>query len=131
MEPHNFWLFPVLVSDPQKMLSSLAEAGFDATQVQTMRPIDAPADRLELTPTRVADALAHMILVPCYPGIPEAELRRMAEALIRVEAETSKVSALKGTLQPAETAYNADRLAAAPHGGAEVPHADNVNAQSR
>ena len=46
-----------------------------------------------------------MVLVPCYPGIPEAELQRMAEVLIRVERETSLVSALKVTLQPADTVY--------------------------
>jgi dTDP-4-amino-4,6-dideoxygalactose transaminase len=107
--PHNYWLFPVLVTDTAKMLTALAEAGFDATQVQSMRPIDAPADRPELTPVRVTEALEHMILVPCYPGIPESELRRMADLLIRVEQESSTVSALKVTLQPADTIYGGDK----------------------
>ncbi len=100
VEPHNFWLFPVLVTDTAGALTALADAGFDATQVQSMRPIEAPPDRPELAPVRVTEALEHMILVPCYPGIPEAELRRLAEVLIRVEKETSNVSALKVTLQP-------------------------------
>jgi perosamine synthetase len=119
VEPHNYWLYPVLVTDPAKTLTALAEAGFDATQVQTMRPIDAPPDRPELTPTRVADALPHMILVPCYPGIPEAELRRMADVLIRVEGEAGKVSALKATLQPADTAYSREKKEA------ELPQGHN------
>jgi hypothetical protein len=112
IEPHNYWLFPVLVTDTAKMLLALADAGFDATQVQSMRPIEAPPERPELAPVRVADALEHMILVPCYPGMPESELKRMAEVLIRVERESSKVSALKVTLQPAETVYNGNSPAA-------------------
>jgi hypothetical protein len=47
-----------------------------------------------------------MVLVPCYPGIPESELRLMAEVLIRVEKETSLVQALKVTVQPADTMYS-------------------------
>ncbi len=105
VEPHNYWLFPVLATDPTKTLTALAEAGFDATQVQTMRPIEAPPDRPELTPLRVADSLPHMILVPCYPGIPEAELRRMADVLIHIEGEASSVSALKVTLQSVDTVH--------------------------
>jgi dTDP-4-amino-4,6-dideoxygalactose transaminase len=109
VEPHNYWLFPVLVTDAAKTLTALEAAGFDATQVQSMRPIEAPPDRPELAPVRVTEALEHMILVPCYPGMPEAELRRMAEVLIRVEKETSNVSALKVTLQPADTVYGGEK----------------------
>jgi dTDP-4-amino-4,6-dideoxygalactose transaminase len=119
IEPHNYWLFPVLVTDTAKMLTALADASFDATQVQSMRPIEAPTDRPELAPVRVTEALAHMILVPCYPGMPEAELKRMAEVLIRVERETSNASALKVTLQPADTVYNGQ---ASPHAPREDSH---------
>lgn len=114
VEPHNYWLFPVLMTDPAKALTALAEAGFDATQVQSMRAIEAPADRSELDPVRIREALEHMILVPCYPGIPEAELGRMADVLIRVERESAKVSALKVTMQPADTVYNNGGVAATP-----------------
>ena len=105
VEPHNYWLFPVMVTDTAKMLHALAEAGFDATQAQSMRAIDAPPNRPDLEPVRACEVLEHMLLVPCYPGMPEAELRRMAEVLIRVEKETSLVSALKVTMQPADTVY--------------------------
>jgi dTDP-4-amino-4,6-dideoxygalactose transaminase len=114
LEPHNYWLFPVLVSDRAKAIAALAEAGFDATMVTSMRPIDAPADRPELTPTHTADALEHMILVPSWPGIPEAELRRMAAVLIEVERQSGKVEALKVTRQPADTMYNGEHRVAEP-----------------
>ena len=105
-EPHNYWLFPALVADSAKALTELAEAGFDATQVQSMRAIEAPPDRPELDPMRIREALKHMILLPCYPGMPEAELRRMADVLIRVERASPTVSALKVTMQPADTVYD-------------------------
>ena len=103
VEPHNYWLFPILVTDPAKTLDALAAAGFDATQVQTMVAIAAPPDRPELEPVQVKDALQHMVLVPCYPGLPESELRRMADVLIKIEKETSLVTALKVTMQPGDT----------------------------
>ena len=106
VEAHNFWLFPVLITDTAKAIAALADAGFDATQAQSMCPVEAPSDRPELDPVRVRELLAAMILLPCYPGIPESELRRMAEVLIRVENETSSVQALKVTLQPADTVYS-------------------------
>ena len=105
VEPHNYWLYPVLMTDTAKALAALADAGFDATQAQSMRVIDAPPDRPELEAVRTKEALEHMVLVPCYPGMPEAELKRMADVLIRIEQETNLVSAMKVTMQPADTVY--------------------------
>jgi dTDP-4-amino-4,6-dideoxygalactose transaminase len=102
-ELHNYWLYPVLVSDAARAIAALAAAGFDATQARSMSAVDPPPDRPELTPRRLLEALAHMILVPCYPGIPESELRRMADVLIRTEAETTHAQALKVTVHPAHT----------------------------
>ncbi len=55
----------------------------------------------------------------------ESELRRMAEVLIRVEAETSRVTALKVTMQPAETVYNNGGSGATPKACAEI-NAENA-----
>ncbi len=66
VEPHNYWLFPVLMTDTPRVLAALVEAGFDATQVQSMCAIDAPPDRPELTPKR-RDQL-FMSFVPGYHG---------------------------------------------------------------
>lgn len=114
VEPHNYWLFPVLVSNPVRALAALAEAGFDATQVQSMRAIPAPPDRPDLEPRQTQQALDHMILVPNYAGIPESELRRMADVLVRVETEASNMSALKVTMQPTDTRYTPNRADPAP-----------------
>lgn len=105
IEPHNYWLFPAIVADPKKSIAALEAAGFDATQAQSMRAIEAPGDRPKLDPENTKNALERMILIPCWAGIPEAELRRMAEVLIRVESETTRIESLKVTLQPTDTAY--------------------------
>ncbi|MBI1830934.1 MAG: DegT/DnrJ/EryC1/StrS family aminotransferase [Planctomycetes bacterium] len=103
-ESHNYWLYPVLVADPDKTIAALAEAGFDATRAESMRGIDPPADRPELDPVRVKDALAHLVLVPCYPEIPESDLRHMAEVLIRTERAASTTEAMRVTVEPFDTA---------------------------
>jgi hypothetical protein len=109
VEPHNYWLYPVLVYEVPKALAALEAAGFDATQVESMRAIEPPPDRPELDPTHTKVALEQMILLPCYPGIPENELRRMASALIEVERSAAKVAAFKVTTRPVETTYNIER----------------------
>jgi perosamine synthetase len=111
VEPHNYWLFPALTSDPGKAMATLEAAGFDATLAESMRAVDAPPDRPDLDPVEARRALQHMIMLPCYPGIPEAELSRMAAVLIRVEQESSQVSALKVTMRPADTVYGAGAAA--------------------
>lgn len=108
VEPHNYWVFPALVSDPLQTIAALEAAGFDATQVQSMRAIDAPADRLELDPVQVRDAFKQVILLPCYPGIPESELRRMASVVIETEAKAIRVEALRVTFKPSDTTYTAN-----------------------
>jgi len=104
IEAHNYWLYPVLVADPAKTIAALADAGFDAARAESMHAIDPPADRPELDPVRVRDALEHLVLVPAYPEMPESELRRMAEVLIRVEREATTASAMRVTVKPDETA---------------------------
>lgn len=111
VDRHNYWLFPAMVTDPAKAIAALESAGFDATHVQSMSAIDAPPDRPELGPMRAKELLEHMILVPCYPGIPESELRRMAAVLIEVESKSSRVEALKVTFRPAETIYDSGSAA--------------------
>jgi perosamine synthetase len=103
--PHNYWLFPVLMKTPAKAIAALEAAGFDATQPSSMKVVEAPADRPELDPMLARKALEQIILVPCYPGIPEAELRRMAEVLIQLERAAARVEAFKITYKATDTVY--------------------------
>jgi len=124
IEPHNYWLYPVMMSDTARAIDALESAGFDATHVQSMCAVVTPADRPELDAVNVREALERMILVPCYPGMPESELRRMATVLIDVERQSSRIEALKVTTKLSDTLVN--RLAATPQACVDELNAESV-----
>ncbi|MBI2190924.1 MAG: DegT/DnrJ/EryC1/StrS family aminotransferase [Planctomycetes bacterium] len=80
---HTFWLFPVLAADPGRLILALRSAGFDATQGQSLTVVPTPPGRSDLDPVVARQSLARMVHLPCYPGMREADLRRMAEVLRR------------------------------------------------
>jgi dTDP-4-amino-4,6-dideoxygalactose transaminase len=109
VEAHSYWLFPVMVAEPRRAIAELAAAGFDAATADSMTAVPAPAERPELDPANVRAALAKIILLPCYPGIPRPELVRMADVLIRSEAAASKVVSWQRNEQLEPNAENAAR----------------------
>jgi dTDP-4-amino-4,6-dideoxygalactose transaminase len=80
--PHSFWVFPVLVDDPGRVIARLAEAGFDATQGRSMCVVQPPPDRADLEPRCVVDAVAKMVYLPFGPEMSNRALKRMAEVLL-------------------------------------------------
>jgi dTDP-4-amino-4,6-dideoxygalactose transaminase len=85
-KPHSFWLFPVNVSDQASALAELQQAGFDATAGSSLRPVEPPADRLELDPAIARGILSSAIFLPVYSAIPTAEIHRMARVASRFAA---------------------------------------------
>jgi perosamine synthetase len=81
---HDYWVFPLLVTEPRKYIDALREAGFDASDLPRSQHISAPADRPELEPQLAARAMKELIVVPCYADMPDGELRREAEIIKRV-----------------------------------------------
>ncbi len=81
---HSFWVFPVLVADPERVVRALRRAGFDATRRSSLIAVPAPADRAELEPSAARELLAHVVFLPAYAGIPDTALEQMA-ALLRAE----------------------------------------------
>ena len=79
---HDYWVFPMLVDKPDEFVRRLKAAGFDSSDLPRSQAVAAPEGREELSPTIAAQALKDMIVVPCYPGMPDAELEREA-SLIR------------------------------------------------
>ena len=80
---HTHWVFPVRVDDPAGVISSLAAAGFDATQGQSMIVVPPPPDRPELDPRAARDGMAKIVYLPFYPEMPTRSLERMAKVLLR------------------------------------------------
>lgn len=80
---HTHWLFPVVSCEPEKLIAALREAGFDATQGESLCLVQAPDDRPELSPHIARQLLDNMVFVPVYPQMPDRELSRMAAQILR------------------------------------------------
>ena len=76
----------MLVDRPNVFVKRLKAAGFDSSDLPRSQAVAPPEGREELAPTIAAQALKDMIVVPCYPGMSDAELQREA-SLIREIAQ--------------------------------------------
>src|SRR5690606_36272814 len=80
---HNDWVFPILADDPIGLIRALREEGFDGANLPRSQAVAAPAGRPELDPATARAALAHLVVLPCYPGMSDEDLRRQAEFVLR------------------------------------------------
>jgi perosamine synthetase len=77
---YNYWIYPVFVQEPSKLVDQLSTAGFDAT-TQSRMAIVATVDLPHLAP--VANHLArHVVFLPWYPELSLTAIETMA-AIIR------------------------------------------------
>lgn len=86
---HSYWVYPMLADDPKAMIAALRRAGFDGARQGRSQAVVAPPDRPELEPRVAADALARLVVLPCYPAMSEAELAREAAVVNRAAVERS------------------------------------------
>jgi perosamine synthetase len=84
---HDYWVFPVLVSEPRKFIEALRREGFDAADLPRSQHISAPADRPGLEPATAAGVMRDLIVVPCYEAMPDSELVRQAAVIRRIAAQ--------------------------------------------
>jgi dTDP-4-amino-4,6-dideoxygalactose transaminase len=94
---HTHWVFPVLCDDPLGLVAVLREAGFDATQGQSLCVVPPPADRPQLQCRAARHALDKIVFLPLYPELPAAEVRRMAEVVLQ---SLSGATAVEGCMVP-------------------------------
>jgi dTDP-4-amino-4,6-dideoxygalactose transaminase len=78
---HNFWVFPILVDDPQVVMEGLRRQGFDGATLRRSATVAPPEDRPKLAPANAIEALSKLVILPCYGDIPESELRRQAHVV--------------------------------------------------
>ena len=79
---HDYWAFPAVIDQPLPFVAEMRRHGFDAANLPRNQAVPAPDDRPELTPNVAAELLSKLIILPCYDGMPDSELERMA-ALVR------------------------------------------------
>ena len=85
--PHTYWVFPVLVNEPEQMIGHLARVGFDATQGQSLCVVPPPANRPEQKAKMAEKILANIVFLPFYPELTENEAKRMANAVLKIAGE--------------------------------------------
>ncbi|MCC7085807.1 MAG: DegT/DnrJ/EryC1/StrS family aminotransferase [Pirellulales bacterium] len=76
---HSYWVFPVLAEEPSRMIRRLLMAGFDASAAHSLSVVQPPADRPELRAERAEWVVPRIVHLPCYPEMPDHELRRLAD----------------------------------------------------
>jgi dTDP-4-amino-4,6-dideoxygalactose transaminase len=79
---HTFWVFPILVENPNEMIAALRNEGFDGASFSPSEAVTPPDDRPELAPVVTRTVLAQMVILPCYEDIPSHELAREAKIVI-------------------------------------------------
>lgn len=82
---HDYWVFPAVVEEPLGFIAALRRQGFDAANLPRSQAVAAPDDRPQLEPKRAAALMSKLVILPCYEGLPDREMQRLA-ALVREAA---------------------------------------------
>ena len=83
-EEHTYWVFPVVAENPTRCSRRSRQAGFDATQGQSMCVVPTPEERSDMLAPTAADTLARVVFLPIYPEMPTRSVRKMAHAVLQV-----------------------------------------------
>jgi dTDP-4-amino-4,6-dideoxygalactose transaminase len=78
---HDYWVFPILIDDPPAFIHAMRAEGFDTSSAPRSQAVPAPPDRPQLEASIAARALADLVVVPCYPDMPDAEIEREARVI--------------------------------------------------
>lgn len=78
---HTYWVFPIQVQSPERLMRHLRRHGFDATRgASSMSVVDPPADRPELAPFEARQLMREVLYLPVYPGVSVSDLARLSQA---------------------------------------------------
>jgi dTDP-4-amino-4,6-dideoxygalactose transaminase len=81
---HDYWVFPILIDDPLAFIKEMRAEGFDTSNVPRSQAVPAPKDRPQLEASIASQALSDLVVVPCYPGMPDSEIAREARVIREV-----------------------------------------------
>jgi dTDP-4-amino-4,6-dideoxygalactose transaminase len=84
---HSFWVFPVCVRDPAKILTAVRAAGFDASAGHQLRAVPTADGSLQSTPN-AARITTEAVFLPLYPELTEPAVDRLADILTSLRQNT-------------------------------------------
>jgi dTDP-4-amino-4,6-dideoxygalactose transaminase len=105
-DKHSYWVFPLIVDDPRSFIERLRQAGFDCADLPRSQAVEPPPDRPETAPVVAATALRDLVIVPCYPELPDKELARLAGEIKRIAADVgnTRTRSYAQNLDPSKSA---------------------------
>jgi perosamine synthetase len=81
MEARTHWLFPVLATEPDRLIAACRRAGFDAARgASSVCALAAPGGRPEAEPEQALRMMRSLVFLPAYPELPAGALERLAAA---------------------------------------------------
>jgi len=86
----SYWVFPVLVDEPERFAAVLRTYGFDATTAGSALSVIQPPPGGKFPPARrLQEAFPKLLYLPVYPAVPGRARARLLGALQRIQAEGS------------------------------------------
>jgi perosamine synthetase len=107
--PHNFWVFPISVDEPSRLIKHLVRNGFDATQGASLCVVPPPAGQPEQKASRAEEILAKLVFLPFYPELTAQASEQMAQAVLEILG--SPILPEKPALHAAQSACRCSRTA--------------------
>jgi hypothetical protein len=91
-DERSYWVFPVMVDDAQRLIAALREAGFDGSSAHSMCIVPPPADRPTQRAVTAETILPRIVYLPCYRGIPDRQIDRLAAVVRSIEEAHEPIS---------------------------------------
>jgi perosamine synthetase len=80
-ETRTHWLFPVLTSRADQLITACRRSGFDAARgASSVCTVSAPVGRCDCEPITAQRMMACLVFLPAYPELPEGSLARIVAA---------------------------------------------------
>jgi perosamine synthetase len=81
----TYWAFPVLTSEPLKLIPALRKAGFDATHHSSLKIVGTFGNNTNCNIETSESILNQIVYLPLYPEMPMNEFKRMTRCLKEFE----------------------------------------------
>ena len=76
----TYWLFPVVVPDPEALILGLRRRGFDASRAtSSIAVVEAPAGRS--SPAEASRMMSRLVFLPVYPDIPSLAIDEIVDVV--------------------------------------------------
>jgi dTDP-4-amino-4,6-dideoxygalactose transaminase len=115
---HTYWIYPVIVSDPQRLMKYLRRRGFDSIDRYSSFIPAEPAEGYEqFQATEVRETMKQVLYLPAYDGLSDRDLQRLAEAVVEFENSHPRAD----DAPPCDAAPQASQTPAADSASVENP----------